>query len=270
MNTNHPLKKNKLLPFFVLTYVIFWILLGITGFAISLGISPALQYIFKNICAWSPTFAVFILFKKLYPQKSLFLHIKDNFTSKIQWQMVLFVILLQLAVFFGALVTYSIVNKVSFSSIEFVALPSILPLFIVNITSGPLGEELGWRGFAYNDLRVKYSYIKTAVIIGLVWGLWHFPLWLLSGYQGMELVVYILVFMVSIIEMSILIALFYDANKNLFFPILVHFLNNFLLTLVKVDLIQLFLFTAIFNALAIFVVMAVKTVQSNIKTLPAK
>jgi len=71
MNTNNQLRKKELYSFFALTFVIFWILLGMTGFAISLGISPALQTVLKNICAWSSTFAVLILFKKLYPQKNI-------------------------------------------------------------------------------------------------------------------------------------------------------------------------------------------------------
>jgi membrane protease YdiL (CAAX protease family) len=262
MNTNNQLRKKELYGFFALTFVIFWILLGLTGFAISLGISPALQTVLKNVCAWSSTFAVLILFKKLYPQKTLLQHIKENFKSQIKWQVILFVILTQLTVYFLALISYSIVNKLSFSSIEFVALPSILPLLIINITSGPLGEELGWRGFVYNELRVKYSLIQTAVIIGFVWGFWHFPLWLLSGYQGVDLVAYISVFMVSIIEISILIALFYDENRNLFFPILIHFLFNFLLTLVKIDLIQLFIYTAIFNAVALFLILVAQKVMA--------
>ena len=150
------------------------------------------------------------------------------------------------------------VNKVDFSSLEFVPFSSILSLFIINITSGPLGEELGWRGFVYNELRTKYSLFTSAVIIGFAWGIWHFPLWLLSGFQGMDLLVYILVFMVSIIEVSILISLFYDDNRNLCFPILIHFLFNFLLNLVKMDLIPLFVYTALFNALAIFTIMLVR------------
>ncbi len=258
MNSNQSPRKKELIRYFALTNLIFWILLGMAGFAISLGISPTLETTLKNICAWSPTFAVLILFKKLYPEKTLSQYIKGNFKTKIKWQTVFLVILLQLVIFVAALFTFSIVNKVDFSSLEFVPFTSILSLFIINITSGPLGEELGWRGFIYNELRSKNSLITSAMIIGLAWGLWHFPLWLLSGFQGMDLLAYILVFMLSIIEVSILIALFYDDNRNLFFPILIHFLFNFLLNLVKIDLIQLIMYTALFNAVAIFTIMLVR------------
>lgn len=263
MNSNYSLRKKELIRYFALTNLIFWILLGITGLAISHGISPALETTLKNICAWTSTFVILMMFKKLFPQKTLIEYIKDNFKTKIKWQTVILVILLQLVIYIAALFTFSTVNKVNFSSLEFVPLSSILSIFIINITSGPLGEELGWRGFAYNELRTKYSLITSAVIIGLAWGLWHFPLWLLSGFQGSDLLVYILVFMVSIIEVSILIALFYDDNRNLFFPILIHFLFNFLLNLVKIDLIQLFVYSALFNGLVIITILLVRRFSSE-------
>ncbi len=42
-----------------------------------------------------------------------------------------------------------------------------------------LGEEIGWRGLMYEEL--KGSLFKKSVIIGIVWALWHWPLFAL-GY----------------------------------------------------------------------------------------
>lgn len=265
MNSKLILRKKELLLYYVLTNIVFWVLLGITGLAISLSVSQTTQIILKNICAWSSTFVILIMFKKFYPNKNFFQHIRDNFRQKIKWQSIGSVILIQLLVYGLAVFTYTLINKVNFSSMEFVALPSLFSLIVINITSGPLGEELGWRGFAYNELRGKYSSIKTAVIIGLAWGLWHIPLWFLSGYQGIDLVLYILIFMVSIIKISILISIFYEKTRNLFIPILIHFLFNFLLNLVKADLIQLFFYTAIFNALAIGLILIIQNFSLGTK-----
>lgn len=43
------------------------------------------------------------------------------------------------------------------------------------------GEELGWRGYMLYYLRNK-SLWKASVIIGTVWGIWHFPL-ILMGHN---------------------------------------------------------------------------------------
>jgi len=37
-------------------------------------------------------------------------------------------------------------------------------------------EEMGWTGFAVPHLRLRHSILTTGLIVGVVWGAWHFPL----------------------------------------------------------------------------------------------
>ena len=38
----------------------------------------------------------------------------------------------------------------------------------------PLGEELGWRGFAHPRMVLqRHGVVRGALIVGIVWGLWH-------------------------------------------------------------------------------------------------
>lgn len=41
------------------------------------------------------------------------------------------------------------------------------------------GEEPGWRGFALTRLQQKYSPLTSALIVGLLHGLWHLPIFLI-------------------------------------------------------------------------------------------
>ena len=41
---------------------------------------------------------------------------------------------------------------------------------------GPLQEEFGWRGYAFEKLRGQYSALTASIVAGLMWGLWHLPL----------------------------------------------------------------------------------------------
>jgi membrane protease YdiL (CAAX protease family) len=70
----------------------------------------------------------------------------------------------------------------SLSSTEF--LPTILTtsdlasLLLIGIVAGLMVgilEELGWTGFAIPRMRLRYGVLSTGLIVGLLWGAWHFP-----------------------------------------------------------------------------------------------
>jgi uncharacterized protein len=46
-------------------------------------------------------------------------------------------------------------------------------------------EELGWTGFAIPMLRPRYGILATGLIVGIVWGAWHFLLfWESDSFSG--------------------------------------------------------------------------------------
>jgi membrane protease YdiL (CAAX protease family) len=57
-----------------------------------------------------------------------------------------------------------------------------VPLFIMKfVLDAGLGEELGWRGFLLPRLQARYNALVSSLIVGVVWGLWHLPLFMLEG-----------------------------------------------------------------------------------------
>jgi membrane protease YdiL (CAAX protease family) len=44
------------------------------------------------------------------------------------------------------------------------------------LTTGPLAEEFGWRGFLLPKLLQTNSFIRTNVKLGFIWALWHLPI----------------------------------------------------------------------------------------------
>jgi membrane protease YdiL (CAAX protease family) len=49
---------------------------------------------------------------------------------------------------------------------------------------GPLGEEIGWRGWLLPTMQSRLSPLLSSLIVGLVWGAWHIPLHLRGVYDA--------------------------------------------------------------------------------------
>lgn len=260
MQTEAPFKK-PLLKYFALTYLIFLILFGITGAMIALDVPKIIPDVIQVVCAWAPTFAFLILFKKLVPDMTFGTFIKRQFSSKVTLRQLLSVIGIQLLVFIGVIVLVSIINKTSLFSVINASATVIVLGFFNMLIRGPLGEELGWRGYALGQLQKKHSPLRSSLIISVVWGFWHTPLWFVTtGYTGSQLISYIALFLLGIMTISVIITYFYNMNKNLLVPILIHQLLNYLGSLVTADPLQIMLYQSL-----LYLVIAVVLIVTNPK-----
>lgn len=115
---------------------------------------------------------------------------------------------------------------------------------------------------ALNELQKKHSPLISALIVGVLWGFWHVPLWLTTGLTGEILIQYVVFFMIGIISISIIMTLFYRLNKNLFVPILVHQLFNFFTSKIQGELLGVLSYTSIS-----YFIVAISVVVINPKDL---
>lgn len=65
-----------------------------------------------------------------------------------------------------------------------ILLQGMLAGLIINGIAG-LGQELGWRGFLLKQFRNMY-FLRAAIIIGLVWGIWYAPIILLGFHNSLH------------------------------------------------------------------------------------
>ena len=96
-------------------------------------------------------------------------------------------------------------------------LPSILFQFFI----GGGEEEFGWRGVALDALQTRWSALTASVILGLIHGLWHLPLFFIQGVSQYYMSFWLFLFMGP--ANSILFTWFYNSTgKKLFTAILFH------------------------------------------------
>ncbi len=86
-------------------------------------------------------------------------------------------------------------------------------------------EELGWTGFAIPRLRLRHGVLGTGIILGLVWGLWHMPLFMASA-RASEIISPILVLAVLLFSFlpafRVLMVWVYDRTGSLLVAMLMH------------------------------------------------
>jgi len=59
---------------------------------------------------------------------------------------------------------------------------SIFPLFfIIMVFLGGGQEEIGWRGYIVPYLENRFGLIIGSLIFGVIWAIWHIPLWFIPG-----------------------------------------------------------------------------------------
>ena len=95
------------------------------------------------------------------------------------WAFALFAVVLM---YLGGMILASLFSESTMDLSHVPPLYMFIPGFIIKFfLDAGLGEELGWRGFLLPRLQARHSALVSSIIVGIVWGFWHLPLFLLEG-----------------------------------------------------------------------------------------
>ena len=90
---------------------------------------------------------------------------------------------------------------------------------------------MAWRGYALDGLQRKWNAQTSSLIVGVVWTLWHLPLFFIEGsYQnglGVGTLAFWL-FMMDKVPQSVVMTWIYNNNeRSTLSAVLLHFMVNF-------------------------------------------
>ncbi|MFO7618566.1 MAG: type II CAAX endopeptidase family protein, partial [Thermoplasmata archaeon] len=90
--------------------------------------------------------------------------------------------------------------------------PIIIPIAFIYIfiLGGPLAEEFGWRGYALDRFQARFSALSSGIFLGVIWGLWHLPLFYMPSQQAVYGNIPIWGFIVGAVLLSILSTWIYN------------------------------------------------------------
>jgi membrane protease YdiL (CAAX protease family) len=101
----------------------------------------------------------------------------------------------------------------------------LLPLTLVT-DPGPIGEEFGWRGFALPFLLRRRPPLAAALILGVVWAIWHLPAFFVPTLSQSRLS--FPVFLLNSVALSVIMTwLYLRTGGDLLVMILVHLMANY-------------------------------------------
>jgi membrane protease YdiL (CAAX protease family) len=89
------------------------------------------------------------------------------------------------------------------------------------VTLGQAGEELGWRGYALPRLAARFGLGLASVLLGVIWAVWHLPLFFIGGTDTTDQS--FLIYLLQVTALSVAIAwVYHNTGGSLLLTMLLH------------------------------------------------
>ncbi len=210
------IKKNPLIAFFVLAYLISWLLW--TPLLGANEDSPRILMLFLLLGGLGPLLAGLIV-SIINGETKKFKEI--NLKWRVSYLWYLFVIFLPILMYLFAYLVFVLMGgeHSNLADTPPIFVYPILLLYVILLGGGL--EEPGWRGFALPRLQKIYTPFVASLILGVIWIFWHLPLFFseISSQVGIPFVWY---FLTAIALSCIFTMVFNKSGNNAFLAIILH------------------------------------------------
>jgi len=231
--TNHHNNRNPW-KFFLLTFAyswVIWIPSVLDGIGIKLPFSvTGYSTVVVIIGAFAPLMAAITLVIreqgwkgiKVFFGEALDFHIKPIYLIL---ALALPVLIHLIAHYLALAVGLDVAKTLFPSEISVAPIVLAIPYFILMLVIGGGQEEFGWRGYAQEPLQEKIGVIPASLVIGVIWGIWHLPLWFMTG--DLHSAYSFLAFVMMTTSISVMYAWLYNSSgKKLIVVMFFHAMSN--------------------------------------------
>ncbi|MBS7638248.1 CPBP family intramembrane metalloprotease [Candidatus Bathyarchaeota archaeon] len=217
--------------FFLVAFIFSW-LFWVPQALVSLGLlsipSFFVDFLFSpfNPAAFGPSISAFFLTYLYMGRRGVVNLLKrgvdHNFSKK--WYIPIFFLF---PIITGGALLLVILGGEALPELSVLSNPLLVPIGFVYIffLGGPFQEEWGWRGYALDRLQARYNSLLSSLMLGVIWGVWHLPLFFISGTIQSQTPIW--GFMILIICGAILFTWIYNnTGGSILAAMLFHTMNN--------------------------------------------
>lgn len=233
LTLKNSLARFPILSFFVLAFLLNWPFWGLRAYLSYHDEDEILMTVLHLLGAFSPCAAGMLVCAAVEGRAGL----RRMFAPYLYWRVngfwYAFVILFRPIAWLAALGIY-----IALGIQQFTPQPVDWGFFTVYLLSQflvvGLGEEGGWMGFAYPRLKARWGFWVGNLLLGVIWGLWHFPMFLTVGdsQNGSSL----LLFVMKMTALRFMFSLSLDQTGSLLMPGFFHAFSNVLTELVPLSM----------------------------------
>ena len=262
------------LRFFIITFLWSWIFWGAAillsgdsnGLLVELSIS-GIESILSIIGIFGPVIGAFASIRTINGKGSLKPFVKSFLSLKFGWKVWLAIFLVLGISTFIAWIVPEYFGKERIHTY----LPSIFifPAYLlIMVFFGGGQEEIGWRGYILPFLEKRFGLIIGSLILGIIWAIWHIPLWFMPG--STQVFMNFFAFMLSAIGYSYFFSWVIKASGNrLLSGLFAHGVANAFIPLFptlilehNVNQIRLWIYALLIFTIGIFIV-AIRTIKNR-------
>lgn len=237
-------KNHPFLSFVILAFSITWVGSSIYHFSFqkrSIELPAIFALLSSFIWYYGPCLAALVVTRMTKGNLGIRNLFKRMLQWRVKWSCYLFIVLYPVALHLSVVGLDYLINGTTITFLQAEGVPQgnviviLLGLILLQIFQRGIGEETGWRGFALPELQTNNSALKSSLLLGLIWAVWHFQP---ANFNALISIGGIFVFFNIFLTTFLFTWLYNHTNGSLLMAILFHMSLNIMEYIIPIGIAE--------------------------------